>query len=275
MDWLNKSIDFVKSNFNVLLIVVYIISYANYYIYYGNFNIDIVSYISLTDLLFYPLKLALGIFFAIIIIDLVLSFAFTFTSIFVWRPYMTLILKTKRFSMRSEESRRRLRKIRHNYTNENDFKEFLAFIGSIACMFLKFDIVIILFPSLIVYMALLLGHDEKGYHVTTTMAIIVLLGTMLITSVYGVYDKRYLKDDYSISFIENNTRISTDEESSTINYLGQSSDYIFLYDIEKKTSLIYSKSNISDIRIKENERSGRVIDFLREHIDKLAGKSED
>lgn len=277
MNWLNNSIKFIKVNFNVLLISIYVISYTNYFIYYGSFNIDIISYVSLTDLLFYPLKLALGIFFTIILTEIILYNAFIFISIMIWSPYITIKFRFNRYLRRKKELRTRLKK---NYyykynVHESDFKVFFAFIGFFACIFLKFDIKIILLPSLMVYIALLASFREKEYYTVTFIAIIVLLSTMFTTSILGVYKKRYVKDDFSISFIENNTSISTEKESSSINYLGQTSNYIFLYDIENGTSLIYSKSNISNIRIKENETYRIVLDFLRERINFLIGKSDD
>ena len=80
---------------------------------------------------------------------------------------------------------------------------------------------------------------------------IVVVVFMLLSTLNNAYDKRYKKDNTQISFKENSNIISTDRTYGCLNYLGETSSHIFLYDIEKRVSKIYSKSSISDFQIKD------------------------
>ncbi len=82
---------------------------------------------------------------------------------------------------------------------------------------------------------------------------------MIITTLCSSYSKRFEKEDYTISFKENNRFITTKKGLSTLNYIGETSTSIFLYDIESKKTKIYSKSNVSDYEI---QNTGSIDDYI-------------
>lgn len=75
---------------------------------------------------------------------------------------------------------------------------------------------------------------------------------MIISALVNSHDKRFEKDNFIISFYENEKFITTNQNLSCYNYLGETSTNIFLFDIETKESIICNKQSISDIKIKNS-----------------------
>ena len=48
-----KIFDYFKNNLTFILLITYIISFINFYIYYKSFNISIFNYIDISDLIFF------------------------------------------------------------------------------------------------------------------------------------------------------------------------------------------------------------------------------
>ncbi len=87
---------------------------------------------------------------------------------------------------------------------------------------------------------------------------------MIFTTLYNSYSKRFEKENYTISFIEENKLITTEKGKSSLNYLGETSTNIFLYDIKSKKAKIYNKSSISDFEIQNSNTIDEYIISIKD-----------
>lgn len=100
MNELKKITTFLKENIAVILLLVYSISFTNYYIYYKSFNISIFNYVGLNDLIFFTLEYVFKILLIIVIYELIFFLIFTIfwgfyeKIVLIWKKKLKLYLKS-------------------------------------------------------------------------------------------------------------------------------------------------------------------------------------
>jgi hypothetical protein len=246
-------IKFFKGNITLILLGLYALSFVNYYIYYNSFEISIFNYIGLYDLIFFSLEYIFKIVLVIFIWEVL--FYIVFSCLFdLYTLYIILIHKKKYklyfFSNRSKK--KRLKNVIFNkYFNDNIVVNKVLFILILMAVIVFSPYKLTTIPALCIYFIYIFHKSDevKLYDFTITAISFIIIVFTLITTLFSSYSKRFEKDDYCISFYENSKLITTDK-TSTYNYLGESSTYIFLYDFKNKESKIYFKENISELKIK-------------------------
>jgi hypothetical protein len=108
-----------------------------------------------------------------------------------------------------------------------------------------------------------------------TSLIIILL---ICFAIWGFVEGNLTKEKNPltvIEFTEGNRFIDT--KSDTLNFIGETGSYIFIYDSKNRKSLIFDKSNILNFKIKDvtlseeekeiiqKESEKKVNDFLRKY----------
>lgn len=253
---------FLKQNVTFILIGLYSLSFINHYIFYNSFGIPIFNYIGLNDMLFFSLEYIFRILLLILISEILFVFLFTFLFSIYEKIVIFLIKRKGYLYLKAKKSdRERIKNI-----FEKKFKNYLPSFGFGLVFILVFVVSfssykVILLPTILIYFLYYIERisDDSGWDISLIMGSIVILLSMTITPIVKSYEKRFEKDEDKISFYENSTLISTDKSVSCLNYLGETSSHIFLYDIENKEAKVYSKDNISDFTIKKTEKIDNYI----------------
>lgn len=262
-----KIFDYFKNNLTFILLITYIISFINFYIYYKSFNISIFNYIDISDLIFFFFEYLFKILLIIIIYEIIIYTLYIFIFYFFYEKI--ILIKKRKFCLFLKSSKKNREKI-HNVFN-TDFDNGIIsfrFILAIILIFVipLFPYKLVLFPALLLYFFYLLeiSIKEKSYEISIPLSLIVIFIFMLLSTMVNAYEKRYHKDEFLISFKENSKILNTSiKKGSYLNYLGETSSHLFLYDIKNKKSLIFSKSNISEIQI-DNENDN--LDYILQKI---------
>lgn len=257
---------FTKENISITLLIIYSVSFVNYYLYYKSFSIPIFNYLSITDLVYFTLEYV----FQIVLIILMYEMSFFIVFSIFWPIYerIVLIIRKRFFYYLSLN---KLQKARITDLFEKPFKNGLAgskfIIALIGIFFIGFLPNKLLFiPAYFVYFIYLLEiiSDKKMLNISIPMVTVIIILCMIFTTLYNSYTNRFEKDEYSISFNENNEFITTEKCKSNLNYLGETSTNIFLYDIDNKVSKIYNKSKITNLEIQNTNSLDAIILKIRD-----------
>lgn len=254
-------------NISLLLLGIYSLSFINYYIYYKSFEISIFNYIGLNDLIFFALEYIFKISLIIFIWEILLFIIFGF----IYEFYEFVIIafvkrKAKLYLKASKKNRNRIQEVLWKNFDEylNQFRFSIAFLLMFVIPFTNH--ILILFPTLLVYIVYYmgkLGKDDEFIPVLLKMLIGIIVISMIVTTITNSYNKRFEKDNHTISFKENSIEISTDKNISKYNYLGETSSHIFLFDTVNNESRIFSKSNITDIKIKNTNEIDKYVKKIK------------
>lgn len=263
-----KRLEYLKSNITLILLFVYSISFINYFIYYKSFNIPIFSYIGLNDLIFFCFEYVLQIIFIIIIWEFILSMLFALIYILYEKGLLLSRKKFKLYMISSKKNKERINTIlnKNYYKFEIDFKLTIIIFGIFIIAFIPYKLLIL--PAYFIYFIYIfdIAIKDKTHNLSFTFAIATIIFFMITTTLFSSYNKRYKKDNYVISFQEDSRYITTDKKNGYLNYLGETSTNIFLYDIKNKTSKIYSKSNLTNIEIKNTNEIDKFILNLKKNV---------
>ena len=258
--------DFLKDNLGVSIATIYIVSFINYFIYYYSFGIPIFNYIELTDLLFfffeYIIKVTLVVFLVEVVVFIIHTYYYRITHV-----YITLVQRKKvivYFTAKKNNKERFINILEKNASQS--LRNFKLTIILLSVFFVGyFPLKVIIIPALFVYLIFILSQFDKKTFQTLTLLMwfIIIFFGLISSTIYDSFSKRYYKESYVISFKEGDRIISTDQYKSCLNYLGETSKSIFLYDINAKKSKIYFKDNISNIQI---DNDNNQIDYYTEKL---------
>lgn len=266
MNELKKITTYLKDNIALILLLVYSVSFINYYIFYKSFNISIFNYVGLNDLIFFTLEYVFKILLIIVLYELIF---FTIFSIF-WGFYEKIILiKKKKLKLYLNSNKRNRERILDVF-NEHfsrcliNAKFTIVILGIFGMTFLPFKLVTI--PAYFVYIIYLteLISKEKMYDYTVSFVSVIIILSIIFTTLYNSYSKRFEKEDYTISFSEGDTIVTTEQGKSSLNYFGETSTNIFLYDIKSKKAKIFNKSTISNFEIQNSETIDNYIVLIKD-----------
>ena len=267
MDELKKIFRFfTKENISITLLIIYSVSFVNYYLYYKSFSIPVFNYLSIPDLVYFPIEYV----FQIVLIILMYEISFFIVFSIFWTIYERIILIIrKRFfyylSLNKTQKARIIDLFEKPFKNGLTGSKFIiALIGVLFIGYLPNKLLFI--PAYFVYFIYLLEimSDKKMLNISISMATVIIILCMIFTTLYNSYTKRFEKDEYSISFNENNEFITTEKCKSNLNYLGETSTNIFLYDIDNKVSKIYSKSKVTNLEIQNTSSLDAIILKIRD-----------
>jgi hypothetical protein len=258
---------FLKKNISLILLGIYTLSFINYYLYYKGFEIQIFNYIGLNDMLFFCLEYIFKIVLLIFLSEVLLYIVFTL----IFLTYEKIVIffiknKLKLYFTANKATRERIDKLFYKRFDSYllNFKLTILFLSIFVIP--SFGYNLILLPTLFIYFVYYIEKiaKDKMPFLTLTMASVIVIISMIITTLVNSYDKRFEKDDNLISFKENQETISTDTKISCYNYLGETSSHLFLYNIETKESRICSKGNISEFKIQNKNNIDKYIFIIKE-----------
>lgn len=257
---------FLKDNLGLSIATIYVVSFINYFIYYYSFGIPIFNYIEVTDLLFfvfeYVIKIAIIIFATEVLIFIIHTYYYRITHVFLTlykRKKLLIYLKANKIN------KERFLNVLEKNANQSlrNFKLTIILLSIFFIGYLPLKVVFI--PAFFVYFIFILNQFDKKTFQTLTflMWFIIIFVGLLFSTIYSSFSKRFYKEPFVISFKEGDRIISTDQYKSCLNYLGETSKTIFLYDINTKKCKLYFKDNITDLQVDNNNNQ---IDYYTEKV---------
>lgn len=250
-----KYYNLFKENLGLIILIIYGVTFINYYIYFKSFEIPIFNYIGLNDMVFFFIEYLFKIIFLIFLTEIALFLIYILPFSFYEKIQIYWRKKWRKLYIKSDKRNRdRIKNLFNKVFIEslNNFRFTVVFLSIFAVPFLPYKIVV--FPAYFIYFIYYLNKIAKEAmpEFLIIFSSIIVVISMLVSTLVNLHDKRFEKDNFIISFYENEKYITTNQNLSCCNYLGETSTNIFLFDIETKESIICNKQNISDIKIKNS-----------------------
>jgi|GEM_PF-2478501 len=271
-----KIISFYKEKFPLLTLGIYIIGFIYFVVYYFRFDINIVTFASLTDILLSMLSFAVIVSLFLFIIDVCLR---TLITIFIGSPTLKSYDNIK-FDELSEPVKKEIgssilqpfnnisldwlsEPVKKSITQKHEKKmsKIKIVIGAIIALALWFTnigyISIIMFMILLVLSMYNITKSSNKDIVYKEAVNILLLMLVLIITIFSAFTMsndvvEKERDFYakSIKFKVDGKNYSTmKNDTDRYNFIGETSNYIFLYDLKYKGSLIFQKSSLKGVEI--------------------------
>lgn len=250
-----------KAFFPLVIVSIYTIGYSYLSLFYGSFGIQFEYYTSLLDIVFFTIKHLLFIVFLYWAVDAWLyGLYILYSKIFLEKR----ILSLNKFRS-SERLKRYLALKRKKYKFEFEDKLLFIFVlflllqlitSALDYTFLGYPTMGELFPVIVgryFYLGILRAKYRKKKNYDTPVELEVFFSYIFFTiicvfssSIQGSVDaKRIIKGDISgknLSITIENESLDTKDDDFT--YIGESSDYLFLFDYKSKKSMVINKSKV-------------------------------
>lgn len=267
---MRQYINDIKSSVSIVILIVYSFGYTYLNSYYSRFNIFIENYINLNDLIFLTIK-------ALFIISLI-YLAVVILLRFISKIFLTSTFYTIRFfCIMGKGENKAVYKRYYSYIIKNILNQYSKWISIFILLALIYivsyfnnndDRVITIFLPLIAievfFMAKELNdQDKKKVHYFFIVFFYIIL--LSCFSIFGLVDgniNKISKNSTIVEFVEND--VFYDTSSDSLNYLGETRSYLFIYDIRNQNSLIINKDNITnfrvqDVSVRENNKLKKII----------------
>jgi len=244
---MKKVIDFYKNILPLIVLIIYAVGYVFLTNYYANFGIDIIYYLSLTDILFFSLGMLITLAIILFIVEFGLSF-------------LIMIFSKEKQSVKEDQDENVKDKAGKSFIKQLVSTFILIVIVFVLAHYTEYDfylytILFTLMPIKISSSMRAFGEEDKkfqdfeiiftGSFVTVTLIVVAFL--------YGNYEAKNVKNINSdifynkIEFTFENVQYST-FENDTLVFIGQTTDDLFVYNTITKKSTVFIKNNLKDIK---------------------------
>jgi len=244
---MKKVIDFYKNILPLIVLIIYAVGYVFLTNYYANFGIDIIYYLSLTDILFFSLGMLITLAIILFIVEFGLSF-------------LMMIFSKEKQSDKEDQDEDVKDKAGKSFIKQLVSTFILIVIVFLLAHYTEYDfylytILFTLMPIKISSSMRAFGEEDKkfqdfeiiftGSFVTVTLIVVAFL--------YGNYEAKNVKNINSdifynkIEFTFENVQYST-FENDTLVFIGQTTDDLFVYNTITKKSTVFIKNNLKDIK---------------------------
>ncbi len=274
-----KYLESYKTNIPVIILVFYSLGYIYLNRFYSRFDISIENYINLTDIIFVTIVnlVKLAIFF------LFIEFVLVLISRFVLK-----LLYSKKLNPKSDP-RLRNQEIYDRYYNLVVYKQingvsfFILLLGLFIPLLIEIDFsyLILFLPFFIIKTHQITNYEnkEEKNRMLQYLGLIMYFLLMICFAIWGHYDGNNVKTSDSqknIEFRENKILYNTATDS--LNFIGETSSYLFIYDKHKRKTLVLNKQKISDFKIKDktltSEEKEKMAKDAEIQIDKFLNKTD-
>lgn len=255
-----KFIKSFKANFLLVSLVFYLLGFIYYWVFYLQFGISIFSYLDLKDILFTSLSYLL----VLLILYFISEFLLLTFSYGVFNFWFTLRYKEK-VNRRLGKSARVKRYL--EYKNNKLFNDEYFLISNLVLLtiaillFFQFNsrFMFLLFMTtffiLRFFFLIYAGLDRKSEREQTLNFGLITFSFLLILLAVGWgvtygFNIKEGKSNEKLEFYENGVLYSTKTDS--LDFIGETSSHLFLYDLKNRETLVFSKSAISKLVIEDN-----------------------
>ncbi len=274
-----KYLESYKTNIPIIILVFYSLGYVYLNRFYSRFDISIENYVNLTDIIFVTIAnlVRLSIFF--LIVEFVL---------FVISQIILKLFYSKKLNPKSD-SRLKDKAIYDRYYNlliynqSNVVSFFILLFGFFIPLLVEIDFsyLLLLLSILIIKIHQITNYKNKKEKNRMRQYLGVMMYVILIIyfAIWGHSEGNNAKtsdNSKTIEFKENNIDYNT--ETDSLNYIGETSSYLFIYNKNRRETLVLNKENITDFRIKDKtltaEEKEQMAKDAEMKIDKFLNKTD-
>ncbi|WBL42385.1 hypothetical protein PBT90_16740 [Algoriphagus halophytocola] len=256
-----EDIEELKGLFPAVLFIIYVIGYSYLKIYYGRFGVDFENYINLTDLMFFAINPVLFFVFYYGVLELVVYILFWMIS-----QLVSILRGTKGSISKGVE---------YYFFNKSFYKSYnnliyyflitVAVLGVISSFPLPIEIgcfsliakflPAVLFKIILGTLDRIENSTKKPLGLTDNQKVTGVLFLGLLVCVIGSVvqaniDSKNVKKGLSERMVKFNVEgleVSTLKGDSK--FIGETSNFIFIYNMKSKSTEIYSRSEILNFQI--------------------------
>lgn len=254
---MKEYLDNYKSNIPVIILVFYSLGYIYLERYYSRFNISIENYINLTDIIFVTIKTLVSLSLIYLVIEICLYLISHTLLKIVYSKSLNYKIKG-RINNETVYDRYYSIIIEQQIEKQTKGVSFFIFIiiPFVLLYFLDEAVIIftLFFPFLIIKIYQITHYENDGERNRMMQFLLIFLYIILLIcfAIWGHMDgnsNKTTKNSSIVEFCENRDSYNTNLDS--LNYIGETSSYLFIYDRKNRTSLIFNKGNISNFKIKD------------------------
>src|SRR5690606_26916386 len=235
----------------------YVLGYAYLAMYYFQFEISIVNYINLQDILFTTINSLV----ALIVTYLFVEIGLYVIGILLLKTTFRLFVKNK-FLKRLGNNQRVQKHVefrKQKFYSDNIDGTSLFLLILITSLFIYFgDEKILVFslyvPFLIIKIYRLIPKEKEDLQIQINQLFSgVLIFTFVLCFAYWGYKDgttaKSRKNGKQIEFIEQDNEYNTKSES--LSFIGETNEYLFLYNNKDRVTLIFNKSGLRSLKVKD------------------------
>ena len=274
---MENRIKLLKANFPIVTLLFYVFGFTYLSTYYFQFDISIVNYINLLDILFTTINYLVVLFLIYCFVEIGL---YIFSYIILSLIFSGIIKRKiyRKFTHRPNVRVERYieyssdKYLTHNIKGLN----FFLFVASIFLLLYLVDETLLVFsiaiPFLVIKIFQIIPKDddkqfkEKVYQFLSILLFFVFL---ICFSYWGYIDGKFAKEKKRNVFVEfKEDGILYNTSSEHLNYMGETNQYIFLYNREERNTLVFTKSNIAGYKIKDTSLTKEEQELQQEEMKK-------
>jgi hypothetical protein len=254
---MNKYLEIFKSNLTVITLIFYVLGYTYLAMYYFQFDIFIANYINLQDILFTTINSLVLLTLTYLFVE----FGLYIIGILILKTIFHLFIKRKFLKRLGNKARvQKYLKFRNEkYYLDNIEGTTLFLLILITFMLLYFGdekilIFSLFFPFFIIKLYQIIPKEKGEMQIQLNQFFLGLLTFIFILCfAYWGYKEGTIaknsKNEQQIEFREQDIAYNT--KSDSLNFIGETNEYLFLYNNKNRETLIFSKSGISSLKIKD------------------------
>lgn len=272
---LKKIFEEIKIDKYIFILIFYFLGLINVIFYFKEFNVNILKFLTINDLLFFSIEFLIQFF-------LLLLFSFIF--LFILILLISIFFKNKNLKV--------IKKI-NNITDFLSLFFLLFFAFSFEIMNYNINYILVIFTTIIIklminnkYLFFLFNTENKfdvndddfssglisflkkrTYKIKIPIYLfIIIFGIRLFSSLTSKYVKKgNNKSDIEVSFIYNKNLYSTYNNSNTF-YVGETYECLFLFNSKTNSTQIFYKNQLNNYNILSKN------DILEQFIKKITTK---
>lgn len=253
---MRKILDLYKSEFSILILLIYSLGYCYLSFYYKIIGIPIEYYISLSDILFNAIEILVQILILFLAQEIVLKSIAKIIQNIYYSKTLNPKLRVRNLKKDLYERFKRLviNKEKEKHLNETILFLFMVLGSLIMIQFTIFKAFVMIYAFFLVVKLFFIIEQKNKKEADENKNLLIplmLFCLFAVFTVWGLSDIKKVKTGKTNKVVEfriDNQCYSTADEN--YNYIGESSTYLFLYDKKNEESLIFNKQNMSDLQYK-------------------------
>lgn len=264
---MTKILDYYKKSIPLIIFVTYIFGYIFLTNYYMSFGVEIIYFLSLTDILFTSIELLISFSVILLFIEISLFFL-TWSILNFWKKEGREEISDYNDDdvKENEKNQEGKRSEDDKVLGELDSNFLLISIvillisGFSLAFFTKYDVYIysIMFTLLPIniyfFIRVLLDEDDNLELISAFISVVLVIVLSIISYSFSKHEAEKMKEGNSViysmkvSFVDDNIEYSTLNDTTNI-VIGETHSNLFLYNKLSKKTFVFYKSNLKGLNI--------------------------
>lgn len=253
---MNHYLQIFRNNIPLISLFFYLLGYSYLSVFYYQYGIEIHQYVNLLDIFFTAVNSLTLVVITYVIVDVLIYLV----SVFVLKVIFACFRRSKiTKDLDSANNIKRIKEVENefiaNNVKETDLTVF--FLGSISLIYFSDEkwvvmSLFILFLIIKLYRITSIKTKEERSRLQQGIGILLGIALFLCFLLWGYIDgsaRKVKKGGKKIEFVDND--ISYNTASDSLAFIGETNSFLFIYDNKNRATLIFNKSNISNLKIKD------------------------